>query len=322
MCACQNASMGQIRAVGAIHTKESYEKAALAMKDKSAEALNEEAVLFRMNSSMQMFATILARHHIPFVIREKVQSIYEHFLVKDIMDFFQAAEGCRERSLFLRIFQKLPVALGREALRTEEVDLAQVKEIYSSGFYESRQAVAVIEALERHLERLRRMQPKLGIRYILHAMDYEGYLLRKCGNSRELMEEWKQLLEWLMEDAADYVDYAGWQAHQRIYTKELKEEQDIMLKEKKGVHLLTLHASKGLEFRKVYIMNLNEGTVPQFRRGEVLTEERLEEERRLFYVGMTRAKEELELYYVAGTRENPRLRSRFLEEVGKMNLEE
>ena len=80
---------------------------------------------------------------------------------------------------------------------------------------------------------------------------------------------------------------------------------------------MTLHAAKGLEFRKVYIMNLNEGTIPQIRRGEVLTQRRLEEERRLFYVGITRAQEAVELHYLTGTKENPRIPSRFLEERGE-----
>ena len=93
------------------------------------------------------------------------------------------------------------------------------------------------------------------------------------------------------------------------------QEREAAQREKKGVHLLTLHASKGLEFQRVYIMNLNEGTVPKYRRGEVLTQEKIEEERRLFYVGMTRAKVDLELHYLEGTKENPRVRSRFLEEI-------
>ncbi len=311
----ENASKGQISLIGAVNTKESYSKVAEGIMEKTPEELYQEAVLFRTNSAMQMFATELTRRHIPFIMGEKCESIYDHFLVKDIMDYFQAAKGCLDRSLFLRLFQKQRVYLAREALRTEQVDLAQVKAFYSSGFYESRQAVAAIEALERHLLRLANMCPKLGISYILHAMDYKGYLHRKAGGTKEVLEEWRELLEWLQEDAAEFSCMERWQEHQKIYGKKLAKEREMNQKEKKGIHLLTLHASKGLEFEKVYIMNLNEGTIPKYRRGEVLTQERIEEERRLCYVGMTRAKETLELHYLTGTKENPRLRSRFLEEV-------
>ena len=81
---------------------------------------------------------------------------------------------------------------------------------------------------------------------------------------------------------------------------------------------MTMHAAKGLEFHKVYICNLNDGVIPKLKKGDVVTEELIEEERRLLYVAITRAKEELELHYVAGTRENPRLASRFLEELGML----
>jgi len=80
--------------------------------------------------------------------------------------------------------------------------------------------------------------------------------------------------------------------------------------------LMTMHAAKGLEFNKVYILNLNDGVIPKLKKGEMVTEELIEEERRLFYVAITRAKTKIELHYVTGTKENPRLISRFLEELG------
>ncbi len=316
----KNSAKGQIRALGAISTKACYEKLALCLKEKPIEELQEEAVLFRTNSAMQMFATVLSGQHIPFVLREKMRCIYDHFLMRDLEDYFLAASGCRERVVFLRLFQRLHVPLGREGLREQQVDLAQVKAFYGSGFYENRQAVLAIESLERHLERLAGMRPGLGIHYILHAMDYQGYLLRKAANSKELTQEWNQMLEWFREDASGFPDFTSWKLHQELYAKELAKEQETSPKEKVGIRLLTMHAAKGLEFRKVYIMNLNEGTIPQIRRGEVITQRRLEEERRLFYVGLTRAKEAVELHYLTGTKENPRLPSRFLEELGNANV--
>ena len=82
---------------------------------------------------------------------------------------------------------------------------------------------------------------------------------------------------------------------------------------REGVVVSTLHAVKGLEYDKVYIMNVNEGSIPY--RKAVLAEA-LEEERRLFYVGMTRAKKELMLCYVRRQYEKERDPSRFLEETG------
>ncbi len=311
----ENAFKGQIKAYSSVNTIESYKKVIEGLKNRQEEELDGRAVLFRTNFAMQAFATQLAVQNIHFVLREKIGSIYEHFVIKDILDYFRAASGERDRSLFIRIFQKLSVPLGREALRTGQVDLKNVKKVYSSGFYENRHAYDVIEILERNLNHLSKMRPALGIKYILHAMEYQKFLLHKCGRRTELLEEWQQLIDWLTEDAKEYADFKGWERHMQNYAKELEKQLKHTRQEKKGIHLLTLHASKGLEFKKVYIMNLNEGNIPQLRRGETITQERLEEERRLFYVGMTRAEEELELHYITGTKENPKIKSRFLEEL-------
>lgn len=306
---------GKIQVYGSVNTVESYKKVIEDLKNTKEEELDNYAALFRTNFAMQTFATQLAVHNIPFVIREKIGSIYEHFVIKDILDYFRAASGERDRSLFLRIFLKLSVPLGREALRTEQVCLEDIKKVYKSGFYENRKAYNAIEILERNLFHLSKMRPTLGIKYILYAMEYQKYLLHKCGRKKELLEEWQQLIDWLMDDAEEYADFKSWESHMQAYTYEIEKQPNHVLQDKKGIHLLTLHASKGLEFKKVYIMNLNEGNIPQLRRGEAITQNRLEEERRLFYVGMTRAEEELEFHYITGNKENPKLKSRFLEEL-------
>ncbi len=80
-------------------------------------------------------------------------------------------------------------------------------------------------------------------------------------------------------------------------------------KGKKAVQLLTVHGSKGLEFDRVWIPDCNERIFPH---GNMPDEGAVEEERRIFYVAMTRAKKSLELLYLTGTKERPRQPSRFL----------
>ncbi|MDO4285402.1 MAG: ATP-dependent helicase [Eubacteriales bacterium] len=89
-------------------------------------------------------------------------------------------------------------------------------------------------------------------------------------------------------------------------------------KEESAPRILTMHASKGLEFTRVYLPDLNEGILPSRR---AVTAEALEEERRLLYVAMTRAKERLTLLYLSGTKENPRPASRFLSEIFQGNFQ-
>lgn len=76
---------------------------------------------------------------------------------------------------------------------------------------------------------------------------------------------------------------------------------------------MTMHGAKGLEFDRVYLPELNEDVIPGRR---AVTRQQVEEERRLLYVGMTRARKHLELWYLSGTRQSPRRPSRFLKILG------
>ena len=104
-----------------------------------------------------------------------------------------------------------------------------------------------------------------------------------------------------------------WEAYIEDYTRKLEEQAKKQEQEREGVLISTLHGVKGLEYDNVYIMNVNEGSMP-YRKA--VLEAHLEEERRLFYVGMTRAKKKLCLYYVRQQYEKEREPSRFLEEAG------
>ena len=96
-----------------------------------------------------------------------------------------------------------------------------------------------------------------------------------------------------------------------------KEEAPHMDEDGRGVRIMTMHVSKGLEFDRVYLPALNEGVIPGRR---CRTAEDYEEERRLLYVAMTRARSHLELMYTKGTVKNPRPPSRFLSVYGIRNF--
>ena len=104
-----------------------------------------------------------------------------------------------------------------------------------------------------------------------------------------------------------------WLAYMDEYTRKLEEQAKKQDVKSEGCVISTLHAVKGLEYDRVYIMNVNEGSMP-YRKA--VLEAHLEEERRLFYVGMTRAKKKLSLCYVRQQYEKEREPSRFLEEAG------
>ena len=276
--------------------------------------LSDCAVLFRTNSRMSLFRIRLIREGIPFVTKEKVDNIYDHFIVRDIMDYFRVAQGEGRREILLRVLNRPRLSIGREALMKEDVTPEDIVR-----FYEGRRecAPAYQDALRfrNGMRMLKSMSLSQGITFIYRYFGYESYLLQKANRDATLMGSFEEIISFLKEDASYFGDFQRWEAFQRECRYKGKENSDTKEVVSKGVHIMTLHASKGLEFNRVFIYEVNEENIPKNHKGEELTQEALEEERRLFYVGMTRAKEALELYYTNRTEKSPKPPSRFLKEL-------
>ena len=281
------------------------------------------AVLFRTNSYMQGFAARLKAADIPYEMKEKAASIYGHFIVTDIMAYLQVAKGTGGREQMLRIINKPSRYIGREAVGEGSGDIRAIQNYYRKIQLPETQRQNVLRELarfEKQLESVRQFTLRPAIQYILKAMGYEQYLKDCSRNTPEKWQEWQELLEWLREDASGDPNLKEWMNFQEAYAKSL-EQKDAesgeapgqkkkgQEKGKKAVQLLTVHGSKGLEFDRVWIPDCNERIFPH---GNMPDEGAVEEERRIFYVAMTRAKKSLELLYLTGTKERPRQPSRFL----------
>lgn len=289
----------------------------------NAEESETCAVLFRTNLQLQSFAASLKRRGISYEMKEKSISIYEHFIVKDIMAYLRIGAGEHSRDLFLQIMNKPVRMISREALGLGgEVSIDTIKAYYGrndfrEGNYSYAEKVGrAISLLEKQLDYLKKASPYLAVQYICKIMGYEKYLEeegRRQKGGQERLEEWVQILEWLKEEAKHYDNLQQWLKAQKDYEKEIKEagngRKSEGEKKESPVQLMTVHASKGLEFDRVFIPDCNEKVFPH---GSMPDKESCEEERRIFYVAMTRAKKSLELLYLTGTKERPRLPSRFL----------
>ncbi len=144
-------------------------------------------------------------------------------------------------------------------------------------------------------------------------MKYEEYLQEYAMYRKIKPEELTEVLDRIMESSKGMKNLDEWEKYIEDYTEKLTEQAKKQETRKEGVVISTLHASKGLEYDKVCILNVNEGSIPYKK---AVLAEALEEERRLFYVGMTRAKKQLTLCYVKRQYEKEREPSRFLEEAG------
>lgn len=286
-------------------------------ENQKAEKRKECAVLFRTNSEMQGLAVRLRSAGIPFAMGERMQSIYEHFIAKDVTAYLTLAAGEWNRESLLRIVNKPSRYISREAVGRSCASVHQLRDFYEIQDLPvgtRQRMIHHINTFERQLKTMEKLSPGLAVTYVIRAVGYEKYLHKLAAGDEWKWAEWRELLDWLKADAARFTDAMEWKAAQEEHTRILEQGRiDRSGREPKNtdanVRLMTVHGAKGLEFDTVIIADCNETVFPH---GRLQSEAEVEEERRVFYVAMTRAKENLELLYLTGTKDRPRIPSRFL----------
>lgn len=158
------------------------------------------------------------------------------------------------------------------------------------------------------------LPPFAAMNFIRKGMGYEEYLHEYAQYRKIKPEELLEILDRLSESAKGMNSLKEWEDYIEDYTRRLNEQAKKQSREQEGILISTMHGVKGLEYDKVYILNVNEGSIPYKK---AVLESALEEERRLFYVGMTRARKQLSLCWLKQQYEKEREPSRFLKEAGR-----
>lgn len=282
------------------------------LRDYAAMGIGYEdmAVLYRTNLGPRLLIEKLMEYNIPFNMRDTVPNLYDHWIVKNILSYIRAAAGDLSRSNILSIINRPKRYVSRDALDGQNVNWEAVKAFYQDKNW----MLDRIEQLEYDLLMLKSMSPAAAVNYIRKAVDYDAYLGEYAKERRMKPEELFQVLDQLMESAGGYKTCDAWFAHMDRYREQLLKQLQGGDGQDKGVSLMTMHSSKGLEFRVVYILDANEGITPHHK---AVLDPDVEEERRMFYVAMTRAKERLHIYYVKERYHKKQEISRFAEEAGK-----
>ena len=161
---------------------------------------------------------------------------------------------------------------------------------------------------------LSRMSPKAAITYIRKSIGYNAYLSEYARFRRMQEEELTQVLEELQDSAKGFDTYEEWFDYIREYTQELNRQSKKNQEEKNGIILSTMHSAKGLEFERVFLPDVNEDVIPYKKS---IKEEDIEEERRMFYVAVTRAKKYLHVFSTEKLYNKESRESRFLTEIRK-----
>ena len=270
----------------------------------------EMAILFRTNAQPGLLIRQLLDANIPFVSREHLPNIYNHWIAQDLFTYIRLALGERKRSLFLKVMNRPKRYLSRESLPYDPVAFDVWEEYYSKQDW----MVQRLEKFQMDLKVLEKMRPFSAINYIRKGIAYEDFLREFAEFRRVPVEDLFDVLDEIQEDAKGYNNYEAWFLHMEEVQQELKEQNEKRTTEKNAVWLSTLHASKGLEFDSVFLVDVNEKLMPYKK---AVLEADLEEERRMFYVGMTRAKHRLYLFYSHQIHNKDMEPSRFLTECKK-----
>ncbi len=249
------------------------------------------AVLFRTNITPRLLVEKLLEYNIPFRMKDVIPNIYEHWITKNILTYINIALGSRSRGDFLQIINRPKRYISRDAFPNEEVSFFDLKQYYSDKQY----VVERIDRLQYDIEYLEKMTPYEAINYIRNGIGYDDYILEYANYRRIKPEELYEILEELQEATAEFKTYDKWFEHIALYSEELKRQNKERMEHRDGIELSTMHSSKGLEYKIVIIIGANEGISPYQK---AFLQEDMEEERRLFYVAMTRAKDELHMLAV------------------------
>lgn len=273
------------------------------------ENLEDTALLLRTNQEAEGLVGTLMEYQVPFTMKEQLPNLFCHWICQNILAYLHLAEGDFSRKNFLQIMNRPNRYISRDALQTPGVSFSQLKEYYQDKDWMCDR----ITTLETHLRILKTLPPYAAINFIRQGMHYEEYLQEYAQYRKIKPEELKEVLDRILESAKGMKSLKEWEEYIRDYTAKLTEQAKKQEIKREGVIVSTLHGVKGLEYDFVYILNVNEGSIPYKK---AVLAEALEEERRLFYVGMTRAKKELTLCYIKQQYEKEREPSRFLEEAG------
>ena len=267
----------------------------------------EIAVLYRTNSDPRLLMQRLMEYNLPFRAKDQVPNLFDHWIARDILTYIRMAQGSRSREDFFRIMNRPTRYFSRQCVPEREVSFADLQRFYRDRDW----MIEKIDNLEHDLRALSRMSPIAAVKYIREIIGYDRYLEAFAEEHRMKAEELTEIADELQEHASAHKTVESWQAAIEAHGEELKKQAARGKTGDPAVTLATMHGAKGLEFEVVYLLDCMEGNTP-YRKAALPDD--IEEERRLFYVAMTRAKTRLHVCAARERYKKPAELSRFVYE--------
>lgn len=258
---------------------------------------NDIAVIYRTNILSSSVVDSFLDNNIPFASREKIYNVYEHWAAKDIICYLRSALNINDREALKRIINRPTRYITNKAKRVaEEYHKDYITSLKVKGGLEPYQ-ISYLNRLEADLKTISYLRAIDAISYIRKSIGYDDYIYNYCLKKQISSDGLIEILNELEEKSFSYSEISQFIEHIRKFKEFLYENiygnrRRYSLKENR-VELLTMHGAKGLEFKIVIIIEAIDDIIPHSKSRD---REKIEEERRLFYVAITRAKERLYIY--------------------------
>ena len=256
------------------------------------------AILYRTNNSIVYTAQKLVQEKIPFYLKEKPKNIFETSFAKDITAYLRYSLKEEKIEDFYRIMNKPVRYIKRNSVPLKPFTMQELLNNNKSSDYVVKNIISFYE----HLSFIKKLSPFSAINFIRKGVGYDEYIKGQGGKLEELdnLQQSAKAFE-TIEDWLYYID-----------NYDMTIEQALKATDTDAVNIVTMHASKGLEWKVVIIPDVNEKIVPHKK---AVKDCELEEERRIFYVALTRAKDKLFIFYVHEEKAGNILPSQFIEEL-------
>ncbi|MBN1068713.1 ATP-dependent helicase [Clostridium botulinum] len=268
----------------------------------------ENAILYRTNMEAMSVIDAFTKNHIPFRLLDRQYNFFEHFICKDLIAYLKLVVNPFDKESFIKIINK-----PFRYISKHNIDYVRNYTIQENLFnilinkedtppFQRKN----LDELKKDFNYLNKISLGSAIAYIVMDLEYIDYLKSYCEKFSQNLEDLEEVIEEFKLSAEGFKNIFDFLAHIENVSNEIEESKNKNQRE--GVILSTIHGVKGMEFKNVYLVNCNEDTIPH----SSSKEENIEEERRLFYVGITRAIDNLYLFAPKNRRGQLKEISRFI----------
>lgn len=252
------------------------------------------AVIYRTNIQSRALVDVFMDMRIPFVVKDSIVTIYDHWSAQDILAYLRIGVNPNSNKDWIRIINKPFRYISKDNLNLIKDEPDFINSLINKCDLHPKQ-VKTINDLDIDISYVKGLNPKNAISYIRTTLDYDRYILDYCTNRKIKTNGLIEILNELESSATNFKTIQEYLEHIERVKSEIVDNKNN--KETDGVIFTTMHSAKGLEFKNVYIIGANEGTIPHEKSYEIDDEEKkndqIEEERRLMYVAITRAEENI-----------------------------